>query len=96
MDVALAKLVQALANYGPGFIFGGVCLGLMIIDRKSNRAQLNEERQLFSKELGEERKKNEKLADKIIEISAASIRADAEQTAALESLEKLVLHSRRI
>ena len=79
METSLAKLLAALATHGPGFILAAVFIVLYVLDRKSHK-----------QELLDERARNERLADKLYEISNQSIRADISLEKTIEILEKTI------
>jgi hypothetical protein len=79
MESALAKLLATLATHGPGFILAAVFIILYILDRKSHK-----------QEIAEERARNEKLAEKLAEISNQSIRTDISLEKTIEMLEKTI------
>ena len=79
METSLAKLLASLAANGPGFILAAVFIVLYIFDRKSHK-----------QELLAERMRNERLADKLYEVSNQSIRADISLEKTIEMLEKAI------
>jgi hypothetical protein len=66
METALAKALQMLGAYGPGFVVAVIFIIFYWLERK----------------------KSEKMAEKLQELAVASIKADLEHTKSYESLEK--------
>jgi hypothetical protein len=79
MEQLITKCLLMLADHGPGFLFGALCLSLLVLERKR-----------CAKDLGVERSRSSSLTDKLIDLSNASIKVDVEHTAALKALEKAI------
>ncbi len=77
METAIVKTVGALAQYGGGFVVAAIFILLYVLDRRTH-----------SKSIAEERARNDKLSEKLIELSNESIRADINHAKSIEMLEK--------
>ena len=79
MEAILGKLLAAIPQHGPGFLVAAVFIILYVIERKSHRLEVAEERQ-----------RNERLAEKLVSLSNESIRADISLEKTIEMLERTV------
>jgi hypothetical protein len=86
MDPATAKMLFQLGTYGPL----GVMVILLFILLLRQQKETKEAREECSKLLVEERGKNIQLADKLVELSRESIKADTEHTETIRAMTKVL------
>lgn len=75
MDDVLKALLEASARYGAGYLIAGLAIFLYAIERR---------------DFVRERKEHIKTLEKIADLSAASISADKDTTAALATLTRVL------
>jgi len=73
------KLIDVLAEHGPGFIVAGIVLALYFFEKKS-----------LLKAVSDERVRSDELAKAVFTLSSESIKADTEHTAAIQALTKVL------
>ncbi len=75
MEAALKALLEASTHYGAGYLIAALAIALYMIERK---------------ELTKERVAHMKTLERVIDLSAASISADKDTTAALATLTRVL------
>lgn len=75
MEEVLKALLEASAHYGAGYLIAGLAIYLYVVERR---------------DLMRERREHFKTLEKVVELSAASISADKDTTAALATLTRVL------
>ena len=75
MEEAAKALISVANQHGVGVVVAAVFVGLYVLERKAH---------------GAERESHARTADKLIELSTTSIRADMEHAAAIRTLSRVL------
>lgn len=81
----MESVLSALLKAGPAYLLAAVVLAILVWDRKSHREERKEREVKF-----------DALAEKLYEVSMASVRKDAEVHNVLESVRKDVEEVRKL
>jgi hypothetical protein len=75
VEAVVEMLLKSSAQYGAGYLIAALSLTLYLLERKAHL---------------KEREAHMKSLDRLLELSAASIRADRDNTASLETLTRVL------